>query len=44
MLDEDDLRQLDSTGWHDPYGYLVTIAKGDETNEDEDEDEDGDEK
>ena len=43
MLDEDDLRQLKSTDWFDPYGYLVAGAKGDVTNEDEDEDEDGDE-
>ena len=43
MLDEDDLRQLKSTDWFDPYGYLVAGAKGDVTSEDEDEDGDGDE-
>ena len=43
MLDEDDIQQLKSTEWFDPYGYLVAGAKGDVTNEDEDEDEDGDE-
>lgn len=39
MIDDDDIKQLNATGWFDPYGHLL-LGETNEDEDDEDEDED----